>query len=146
MQVRIAMAVAVALLVSTCTVVVLVSRRPLATPFERATPAEAAPPIAASGPYPKAVIDTRKFDCGRMESGEERQHVFTIRNDGQAPLAIRRGATTCHCTVSELGTGELAVGASAKITLKWKPNGQTEKFGHSASILTNDPDNPVIQL
>src|SRR5260221_10575816 len=80
-----------------------------------------APPIARKGPYPKAVIDGTEVKFGRMEMGEERSHVFTIRNDGEAPLILRKGHSTCQCTVSEIELGELAPGASTHITLKWKP-------------------------
>src|SRR5689334_21555935 len=52
-----------------------------------------------SAPQPKAVIEETefKFDC--MEVGEERSHAFVIRNEGQAPLEVVAGPTTCQCTV-----------------------------------------------
>jgi hypothetical protein len=81
-----------------------------------------------------------------MEVGEERVHEFTIRNEGEAPLIIKQGPTTCQCTVSNLETGELAVGQSAKITLKWKPVAQAERFNKGAEIRTNDPKHQSIQL
>jgi hypothetical protein len=147
MRFRVVGAGAGALIACSCLVFWQVSRRPSANEefHGRATPEEA-PEIAPSGPYPRAVVDQAEFDFGRMESGETGEHAFTIRNDGEAPLTIRRGATTCHCTMSELERGQLAVGTSAKITLKWKPSGQTRQFGHSASILTNDPANRVVEL
>jgi hypothetical protein len=145
MRVGVAIAAVGALIVSTYFTVALISRNPFESAPVRPVQDEA-PPVAASGPYPRAAIDPMEFDFGRMESGEERQHEFTIRNEGEAPLIVKRGLTTCQCTVAELETGELAVGASAKITVKWKPPGELQEFNKRASILTNDPENRVIQL
>jgi hypothetical protein len=149
MRVGVALAGVGALFVSTYFVVVLVSPRPLTSrPTHHDATAEENPPpaITVGGPQPKAVVDQTEFDFGRMEVGEERQHDFTIRNEGKAPLKITMGKPTCQCTVSRVETDELAPGASAKITLTWKPTGQAEKFGKGAPVHTNDPDNEVIQL
>jgi hypothetical protein len=104
------------------------------------------PPLAKAPPYPRAVVDEKEHDFGRMEVAEEKSHAFTIRNDGEAPLLLVKGPTTCQCTVSDLETGELAVGKSAKITLKWKPAAQAEQFSKGADIRTNDPENRTIHL
>jgi hypothetical protein len=149
MRMGVALAGVSALVVSTYLVVVLVSPRPLSSqPSQQPAAADddTPPVVARSGPQPKAVIDQTDFDFGRMEVGEERRHEFTIRNEGRAPLVVKKGTTTCQCTVSDVDTGELAVGATAKITLKWKPTGPAEQFGKGATILTNDPDNQVIHL
>src|SRR6516165_5276511 len=108
-----------AVIVSTYLVIILASPRQTVTktvPVEGAPqPGEDYPPLAKSPPYPKAVISETDFEFGPMEVGEERVHDFTIRNEGQAPLIIKQGPTTCQCTVSKLETGELGVGQSAKI-------------------------------
>jgi hypothetical protein len=139
-----------AVIVSTYLVIILASPRQTVTktvPVEGAPqPGEDYPPLAKSPPYPKAVIGETDFEFGPMEVGEERVHDFTIRNEGQAPLIIKQGPTTCQCTVSKLETGELGVGQSAKITLRWKPTGQAEHFNKGAEIRTNDPDHRSIQL
>jgi hypothetical protein len=92
------------------------------------------------------VLDETEYEFGRMEVGEVRTHAFTIRNEGEAPLLLRKGPTTCQCTLSELEAGELAAGQSAKITLQWKPTAQAEHFGKGADIRTNDPQQRTIHL
>src|SRR5258707_1379935 len=57
--------------------------------------------ISPTGPYPKAVVEAN-YDFGRMEVGEERSHVYTIRNEGEAVLKIVNVGTTCQCTVSDM--------------------------------------------
>jgi len=102
--------------------------------------------ISPKGPWPKAVVDSTEFMFGRMEVGEKRSREFAIRNDGQAPLLLRKGGSTCQCTLSALEKGELAVGESAKVTLTWQPTSQAENFLKSADVRTNDPDHKTITL
>src|SRR6516225_9403842 len=65
----------------------------------------AASKISPQGPYPKVVVDA-DFDFGRMEVNEERSHVFTIQNAGEAPLIFEYKGTTCQCTVADKKEGE----------------------------------------
>ena len=105
-------------------------------------------PISRSGPQPKAVFDG-DYDFGRMEVGEERAHVYTIHNEGQAPLTIENGGTTCQCTVSDMKTGEtrtIAPGESFDIKLTWKPTAQAENFSKGADFFTNDSAHMKIPL
>src|SRR5579872_1375994 len=104
--------------------------------------------ISPTGPYPKAVVNA-DFDFGRMEVGEERSHVYTIRNEGEAPLLIENGGTTCQCTVSDMKQGEtreVLPGNSVDIKLTWKPTAQAQKFSKGADFHTNDPDHKSIPL
>lgn len=100
---------------------------------------EAGPPVSKTGPYPKAVIAETDYEFGRMEVGEERSHTFTIRNEGEAPLILKKGKSTCQCTMSDLEVTVLPVGASTTVTLTWKPTSNGDKFEKGATILTNEP-------
>jgi hypothetical protein len=154
MRVGVAIASVCAVVISTAFVVLLVSPRKTevvkstsAVPKESAPqPGEDFPPLAKKPPYPKAVIKDTEFEFGRMEVGEERVHDFVIHNEGEAPLLLTKGPTTCQCTVSDLETGQIEAGGSARITLKWKPVAQAEQFSKGAEIRTNDPDHRSIQL
>jgi hypothetical protein len=131
---------------STTAVVMLVSPRQIATRKYDVKPESTLPPVSPTAPWPKAVIDETEFDFGRMEVGDEQSHAFTIRNEGEAPLVIKQGPTTCQCTVSNVEKDQVAVGDSATITLKWKPTVQAEQFGKGAEIYTNDPKMTNIRL
>jgi hypothetical protein len=139
-----------ALIVSTIVVVALVSPRMTSTVAAVSNAVKPVddghPPISPTGPYPKAVVDETDYDFGRMEVGEEQSHVFTIRNEGEAPLVIVKGKTTCQCTISEVESGAKAPGESVKVTLTWKPTVEAEQFGKGADIFTNDPQNETIHL
>lgn len=120
------------------------------------------PELAPEGPYPKVVVEEDgHYSFGVMAVGEERQHTFVIRNEGEAELILREGATSCECTVSDFAgdkktvssaeAGEyqevrLAPGESAKVTLTWRTEWTDPEFQHGATILTNDPESKVIGL
>jgi hypothetical protein len=154
MRVGVAIASVGAVVISTYFVVLLVAPRKVAvvkttTHTEGDMPPQAGddfPPLSKTPPYPKAVIEDTEFEFGRMEVGDERVHEFVIRNEGEAPLLITKGPTTCQCTVSDLETGQVAVGSSARISLKWKPTVQAEQFSKGAEIRTNDPKRRSIHL
>jgi len=104
-------------------------------------------PISETGPHPKAATEEMEFDFGAMAVGDEGEHVFTIRNDGEGDLQLKKGRSTCSCTVGELaGDSKIAPGKSVEIKLNWKIKAMTEMFRHSASVYTNDPERREIQF
>ncbi|RPI77046.1 MAG: DUF1573 domain-containing protein [Planctomycetaceae bacterium] len=104
------------------------------------------PKVSETPPWPKAVLDRTEFDFGRMEVGEELEHDFVIRNEGEADLELVQGDTTCQCTISQLEGDRIPAGQSAKITLRWHPTQQSDTFEKGAEIRTNDPQNSSIHL
>jgi len=94
---------------------------------------------ASTSPRPRAVIEEAVYQFGSMGLGEERTHVFQIRNVGDAPLRIGEISTTCRCTVGQLRQNEIPPGGTADIELKWKAEYASESFRQEAEIQTNDP-------
>jgi len=93
------------------------------------------------GPQPKAVVDSNEYNIGVISVGQEGSHKFEVRNEGEAPLEIEIGRSTCKCTVSSLTEGENIVppGESTEVTLTWKTNKAYKNFRQEAEIKTNDP-------
>ena len=101
---------------------------------------------------PQVDAPSTQFAFGTMAEGGEESHEFVIRNAGEAPLKITRGATSCSCTVSDFEATEggetdgekfLEPGAAAKLRLKWR--GKTGgPFRQQATVFTNDPRRPEI--
>lgn len=104
------------------------------------------PTIAKTGPYPKAAVDQPVFAFPPMQANAKASHSFTIRNEGEAPLILARGKSTCTCTMSSLAQKEIPPGGSAEVTLEWHPKAETEDFRQTAKVKTNDPEHPVIDL
>lgn len=101
---------------------------------------------------PEFAAESTQFAFGTMPEGAEETHEFVIRNVGEAPLKITRGATSCSCTVSDFEEAEggdsgaekdIPPGGAAKLRLKWrgKTGGQ---FRQQATVFTNDPRRPEV--
>lgn len=107
------------------------------------------PPIPKEGPFPKVVVESTEFDFGSMILGNTGDHVFVIRNDGEGTLELKKGTSTCKCTISDLPEGEVrkvAPGEQAEVKLTWTPNGRTSEFRQMAQVQTNDPNKQVIEF
>jgi hypothetical protein len=102
--------------------------------------------ISDSGPHPKAVLDEEVYNFGKMILGETGRHAFVIRNEGEAPLKLKKGVVLCKCTVPDIPGGEIAPGESVEVVLEWRPEGTTESFDKYAEIWTNDPENEKLRL
>ncbi|MFK7777791.1 MAG: DUF1573 domain-containing protein [Gimesia sp.] len=104
------------------------------------------PTISPTGPYPKAVADEPFYEFGAMAVGQSLSHKFILKNEGEAPLELKKGDTTCKCTLSEMNGNSVAPGESIEIELTWTPKTAQAKFGQTATIYTNDPKNPELKL
>ena len=65
-------------------------------------------PLATEGPKPKAVVDgelTHHFDTMAQETTGEK--VWTITNEGPGDLLLKKGTSTCSCTIVELQGGRV---------------------------------------
>lgn len=116
--------------------------------------------VAPRGDGPKAEADVpeTKHDFGTVGVGEKGQHAFVIRNTGSAPLVLTKGATSCTCTVSDLGTNDapgstdattaagktVPPGGETTVSIQWTGKGAGGPFRQQATVLTNDPRRPEI--
>lgn len=98
-------------------------------------------------PLPKVVLpEGEKYDFGTMKRDTTRSHDFVIRNDGDAPLELTTGETSCKCTISELDNDTLAPGSSTTIRMEWTAITDVGPFRQTAQIKTNDPRRPEFEL
>ncbi len=97
---------------------------------------------AAQGP--RVVVDADKFDFGTMERDTTSSHTFTLRNEGQTPLLLKKGEASCRCTSFELGKTALAPGESTTIAVTWEATVNEGSFRQSAPVETNDPARPIV--
>jgi hypothetical protein len=95
---------------------------------------------------PRVVVDREVYDFGEMDGQTTGTHQFLLKNSGDAPLTLKKGGTTCKCTLSELDRTELPPGESTAVTLTWTPRAMTGEFRQTATILTNDPARRRLEL
>lgn len=94
---------------------------------------------------PAAVVAQPVVDAGKVPVGEDIEAVFTIENQGTAPLEITQVQPACGCTVAEY---DETIAPGAKGTVKAVVD-TTSILGPNAkaiTIYTNDLENPRIQL
>lgn len=104
---------------------------------ESSAPGTAAPAAQAVDPI---------YNFGRAPGGPPIEHVFTLRNAGQAPLEIKNVVTSCGCTAAKPSRNLLAPGEIATVAASVDTRYEQ---GHSLSVITvatNDPRNPAIQF
>ena len=96
--------------------------------------------VEASGGVPVAEVVSRSYDFGRVNPHETMVHDFSVKNEGEAPLTIRIGQTSCKCTVGKMrGNGVLLPGESTNVSLTWNTGLKADSYSQSAQLFTNDP-------
>lgn len=108
-------------------------------------PVLSALPARAAGGGPAAVIDEPVIDAGLVPVGEQVEAVFTIRNEGTAPLEITQVHPACGCTVAEYDE-VIAPGASGTIRAVVDTTSEVGANAKAVTVYTNDPGNPRLQL
>lgn len=106
-------------------------------------------PIAngGTGEAPKVVVDATEHDFGPVENDSIVSCEFQFTNQGTAPLKLEPGGTTCQkCTIAEITQSELSPGTSVPITIRYMAGAATPQFRQTATILTNDPERPRVEL
>jgi hypothetical protein len=102
---------------------------------------------AASLHGPRAVVvNGERHDFGTMDRLAQGEHAFQIHNDGDAPLELQLGKTTCKCTLGELADSKLEPGQTTTVTLTWQVKTGEAMFEQNAEIITNDPHHNPIHL
>ncbi|HEX3600713.1 MAG TPA: DUF1573 domain-containing protein [Lacipirellulaceae bacterium] len=101
---------------------------------------------ASTEALPRAQVDEQHYNFGTMQRGTSKEHEFTIRNVGGAPLKLRAGTTSCKCTLSEVSEAPIAPGETTHVKLHWTAKSDNGPFRQSANIMTNDPLQSTLEL
>ena len=99
-----------------------------------------------SGPSPKVVVDKAEYDFGTLDLHDSGSRDFMFTNEGDAPLTLASGATSCRCATSKISQEKVPPGDSAKVTITYKPTDTPGPYQQTAKILTNDPQTPQVTL
>lgn len=92
------------------------------------------------------VTNNATFDFGTMSRHGKKSHVFVLKNTGNAPSKLKVKKSSCKCTIGQLSKETLGPGEEAEIELTWSAETDQVDFGQSATIETEDPTQPEIQL
>ncbi len=103
-------------------------------------------PAPEGSPQARVVVDDDTHEFGSMELNASGKHDFMFTNAGEAPLRLAVGDTTCQCTVGEVTGEDVLPGQTVPVTLQWTIKSMNSEFRHGATILTNDPARPSVEL
>lgn len=92
------------------------------------------------------VVGEPTHDFGVSSPGANGNHEFIIRNTGGEALTLTLGASTCKCTLGELGNEAVQPGEETTVKMEWTVEGKESYFEQSAELRTNDPNRPAIRL
>ena len=101
---------------------------------------------SADRPRPKVRVPETAYNFGTLDISSSGSHDFVFLNEGQAPLRLTVGSTSCRCAVGKLDRNLVAPGESAKVHVTWKPKASTGPYEQTAQILTNDRDRRRVTL
>src|SRR4029079_3243929 len=91
------------------------------------------------GNRPRIEVPETRYDFGTMQRGTSKSHEFVIRNVGTAALTLRKGKTSCKCTLSQVPNASVPPGGSTKVKLEWSAKAGGGEFTQSAQVETSDP-------
>ena len=98
-----------------------------------------------AGP-PRLSIASLEHSFGSVKPGQPLTFTFKIKNDGQADLEIKSVSPSCGCTTSNFDK-VVAPGKVGGITLTVeKTEGYKGEVVKTATVVTNDPDQPQLVL
>ncbi len=119
-----------------------------------ASTSDAPVPIASKAATPTApqlVLQDAAYDFGTMETNSTGRHEFVLANNGDQPLILNRGKSSCGCCTCVCETllpeqGQIPAQASAQVSLQWKIKQYTGDYQQSETLTTNDPQQPEVTL
>jgi len=102
--------------------------------------------FARAEQQPRLVIPEPVFDFGAVERGAQVEHVFVIRNGGDADLRIDNVKSSCGCTVGVASSRDIPPGGEGRITVTLDTARMAGARIKTVTLYTNDPDVPAAGL
>jgi hypothetical protein len=100
-------------------------------------------PALAQAPKAVPVEPIKNFDI--VPRGEQLQHDFLIKNEGDAVLEITDVHPACGCTVASFDP-RIEPGKTGRVTAKVDTQDFAGPISKSIAVFTNDKTNPKLQL
>lgn len=88
---------------------------------------------------PRIACAEASWNFGDQVNTQTLEHVFTLRNEGNATLLIGNVRPTCGCTVAQLSTSSIEPGGEATLTAKLDLRGRTGGQLKQIRVESNDP-------
>jgi hypothetical protein len=86
------------------------------------------------------------FDFGQADNQRDIEHVFVLKNEGDAPLQIDRVRTGCGCASADVSPKVIPPGKTAALTMRLSLRGRSGAQRIIAYAHSNDPVQPFLQV
>ncbi len=103
-------------------------------------------PVLAQFGNPKISAQSDKYDFGEVKQNTTVTHEFTIMNNGNADLVIKKVKASCGCTAAKPTKDLLKPGESAKIKVSFNTDRRKGLQRKHVYIFSNDPKTPELRL
>jgi len=94
---------------------------------------------------PKMVVEKKIVDLGKVPEGTQHKIVFTIKNEGEAPLIIEDAHPSCGCTVADFDA-EIAPGKTGEVRATLDTSHFKGAISKAIFVASNDPVKPSVAL
>ncbi|WP_224981872.1 DUF1573 domain-containing protein [Geomonas agri] len=92
---------------------------------------------------PELAVERGSFNFGSVAQGKKVQHTFTIKNNGDAPLQIKKLDASCGCTAAKPSTSVVPPGKSAEIEVTFDSGSFSGKVTKTVTLTSNAGKSPV---
>jgi Protein of unknown function (DUF1573) len=94
---------------------------------------------------PKMKVLKLEHNAGQLEPGPQYDYTFPIRNEGTAPLEIRRAEADCMCVVPAFDR-VIPPGGTGAVRIRFNTRGRIGIMLKHVTVETNDPAQPQVVL
>ena len=91
-------------------------------------------------------VSEGKYDFGQVRQGTIVKHDFTLKNSGNADLAIQRVVAACGCTATSTSSNLITPGNTVTVSAQFDTNGFAGKREKLIRVYTSDLDKPMETL
>jgi hypothetical protein len=102
--------------------------------------------VTAAAAAPEIAIDQSAFNFGSIHQGKKVEHLFIIKNKGDAPLTIKSVRPSCGCTAASITTSVISPGKTGGIKASFDSSKFAGAIQKTVAVDTNDPKAPTSTL
>ncbi len=126
--------------------VMQIRMRPWNPKFDEGGATAASSISSPNKPTPKVAVDRTDYDFGTVDREVGGKHDFTFTNSGNAPLRISLTLASSPAATWKIEREMIPPGESGKVTITWKPTKDPGSERQTATVSTNDPARPEVEL
>ncbi len=101
---------------------------------------------SASIKKPEIFCEKPDFNFGKIYKGNKVEHVFTLENQGNDTLEIKKVKPSCGCTAVVLSNNTILPGKTGEIKATFNSRSYRGRVKKTIAVLSNDPDTPSHRL